>query len=202
MEIKSVFPSGIGIIKNDSITLDKKKLLSTLTWKSEPSYQGFFNQSQTNLHEIEEWRPLTDWIKSQAKTYWTQMGWRCDDLWFTQCWVNNMSSGGNISPHWHSNSMISGVYYFLGDDETGGTVFESTKNILEFSFQTEILKNTIYSAGKEIIPAIQDSLVLFPSYISHYSQPNKSPTLRYTIAFNLLPTTLGKENHFNLVKLK
>ena len=202
MEIKSVFPNGIGVTKNNSIVLDKEKLLSTLIWKTEPSGQGFFNQSQTNLHELEEWRPLIEWIKFQAKTYWTKMGWRCDDLWFTQCWVNDMSSGGNIGPHWHSNSMISGVYYFLGDDDTGGTVFESTKNILEFSFQTEILENTIYTAGKEIISSVQDSLVLFPSYMSHYSQPNKCPTLRYTVAFNLIPLSQCKENHFNLVKLK
>jgi hypothetical protein len=66
MEIKSVFPSGIGIVKNDSIVLDKKKLLSTLIWKNEPSHQGFFSQSQTNLHEIEEWQPLNEWIKYQA----------------------------------------------------------------------------------------------------------------------------------------
>ena len=202
MEIRPVFPDGIGIVKNTSITLDKEKLLSTLKWKTDPSGQGYFDQSQTNLHELEDWMPLTDWIKDQAREYWNTLGWKCDELWFTQCWVNNMSTGGSIGSHWHSNSMISGVYHFLSDVGTGGTVFESTKNPLEFSFQTEILKETIYTAGRTSIPAVQDSLVLFPSYISHFSEQNRFKTMRYTLAFNLLPTTLGKENHFNLVKFR
>jgi uncharacterized protein (TIGR02466 family) len=202
MQINSIFPTGIGIVKNDSVIIDKEQLLSSLTWKEDQSKQGFFDQSQTNLHELDEWKPLTDWIKQQARLYWNQLGWQCDDLWFTQCWINNMSSGGNISSHWHSNSMISGVYYFLGDHNTGGTIFESTKNPLEFSFQTEILKDTIYTAGRHLVPAVEDSLVLFPSYISHFSEPNRFNAPRYTLAFNLLPTTLGKENHFNLVRFK
>lgn len=202
MEIKSVFPNGIGIVNNDSIILDKEKMLSTLIWKNTVSKQGFFDQSQTNLHELESWKSLTDWIKLQARIYWQQLGWKCEELWFTQCWVNDMSLGGSISSHWHSNSMISGVYYFLGDSNTGGTVVESTKNSLEFSYQTEILKDTVYTADRQLIPAVQDSLVLFPSHISHHSESNKSKTVRYTLAFNLLPVTLGKENHFNLVKFR
>lgn len=199
MIISPVFPDAIGIVENTEIFLDKEKLMSTIKWKSDPSGQGFFEQSQTNLQEYDEWKPLANWIQKKAREFWLSLGWNCNELWIPQFWMNSMTSGGNISAHRHSNSMISGVYYFKTTEYSGGTMFESTKNPLECMIQTTLSHTTEFNMGKFLVPAKEDHLVLFPSYMMHYSETNKQPTDRYSLAVNLLPTTLGKENHFNLI---
>jgi len=203
MIVRPVFPDGIGIVKNTDLSLDKELMLSTLTWKTAPGENaGFSKQSQTDLYLYDEWKPLADWIKTQAKIYWNEMGWHCDDLWFTQLWCNSMSDGGMIASHRHSNSMITGCYYLKATEFSGGTVFESTKSPLELTIQTEFSHVTEFNMGQFVIPAVEDQLLLFPSYMMHHSQPNFKPTERYTVAFNLLPNTLGRENGFNLARLR
>ena len=67
--------------------------------------------------------------------------------------------------------------------------------------QTEAFSLTEYNCGDFLIAPIQDTVVLFPSYMNHRSQPNfANDSKRYTIAFNMMPKTLGKENHFNWLK--
>ena len=203
MIIQPVFPDGIGIAKNTELSLDKDLLLSTVRWKDAPGLNaGMSKQSQTDLHLYEEWKPLANWIKEQAKIYWQNMGWACDELWFTQFWCNSMSDGGNIASHRHSNSMITGVYYLKTTEHSGGTVFECTKSPLELMIQTEFSHDTPYNMGEMLVPAMQDHALFFPSYIMHRSQVNHQPTERYTVAFNLLPNVLGRENGFNLARFK
>lgn len=202
MIIKPVFPDGLGIAVNREIVNDHEKLMSTIKWKEDKSSQGEFEQSQTNLHELTEWQELFEWIRKQATLYWESLGFKSNDLFFTQSWLNCMPQQSTIDWHYHSNSMISGVYYLKTDEFSGGTLFQSTKNHLEGMIQTDVLGLTDYNCGEFLITPTQDTVVLFPSYMNHKSQPNlTSDANRYTIAFNMMPKTLGKENHFNWLKL-
>jgi len=201
MEISAVFPDAIARVNNTSVAYDLEILKNKLVWKNDENGLGSFDQSQTNLHEDEDWAHLINWCKDQAIEFWNGIGWKCDDLICCQAWVNNMSDGGQINWHYHSNSMISAVYYLDVTEYSGGTVFKSTKNPLETMIQTEISNTTPYTVGEFLMPAIQDTLLLFPSYINHTSQINTMPTKRLTVSMNFMPTVLGKENHFNWLSL-
>ena len=202
MEIRKVFPDPIGGVKNNELILDKEKLISTLNWRKDIPTQGVFEVSQTNLHDFPEWQELFSWIKNQAILFWSKIGYRPDDFFYTQSWAHRYDSGGAIQFHTHTNSLISGVYYLKSPLHSGGTLFQSTKNPLQGLLQTECREITEFTAGVEQVPGIEDHLVLWPSYIDHASQPNLSNSPRYIISFNLMPTILGKENHYNWVKLR
>jgi len=201
MKIRSIFPEGIAIVSNTDLELDKQALLKTIKWKNDENGLGEFDQSQTDLHTLPEWQSLCNWIVRKAEEYWSNLGYKYDELYITQAWLNKMSDAGTISWHNHSNSLISAVYYFQTDDSTGPTIFQSTKNPLQLMIQTEIEKFTDYNCPEIAVNPTQDSLVLFPSYISHRSAPNRQGAERYTIAVNIMPKTLGKENHFNWAQM-
>jgi len=201
MEINAVFPDAVGRAYNREVSYDLDLLKSKLVWKTDENGLGPFEQSQTNLHEDLDWSPLILWCKKQAIDFWRSIGWKCDDLVCCQAWVNDMSSGGNISWHRHSNSMISVVYYLDVTEDSGGTIFQSTKNPLETTIQTELENITPYTVGEFQMNAIQDTAIIFPSYLNHTSQINTKPTKRLTVSMNFMPTVLGRENHFNWLKL-
>jgi uncharacterized protein (TIGR02466 family) len=202
MKIRSIFPEGIGLATNTDLKLDKEKLLSTLEWKTDTNGLGQFDQSQTDLQNHPAWHDFFQWVIKQAEQYWSGLGYKFDEFIITQAWVNNMPLDGSIDWHWHSNSLISGIYYLYADEKTGPTLFQSTKNPLQLSIQTEVEKFTNYNCPEIAVKAEQDTLVLFPSYINHRSAPNYSTeSKRYTIALNIMPKTLGKENHFNWARI-
>jgi uncharacterized protein (TIGR02466 family) len=202
MKIRSIFPEGIGLATNTDIKLDIESLMNTIKWKTDENGLGNFDQSQTNLQDILEWQPLLEWIVKKAEIYWTELGYKHDGMFITQSWLNKMPDGGNIDWHWHSNSLISAVYYLKADEGTGPTLFQTTKNPLQLSLQTEVDKFTDYNCPEIAIRPVQDTVVLFPSYINHRSAPNfNANSERYTVAVNIMPNTLGKENHFNWAKL-
>lgn len=204
--LTSVFPLGIGTAKNTEIQLDKDKLISLLTWRHgtlpNVGRTDKWAQSQTNLHEYPEFKPLTDWIKARAQEYWQSLGYTCSDLWFTQSWMNNMTNGGSIAYHKHANSLISGAYYFKVTPDSGGTQFETPRPYRDNEIQTSIANMTEFNAFDYVNQAEEDTVVFFPSWLNHRSLPNRVPTERYTFAFNLLPTQLGEEDNFNLAIVK
>lgn len=207
MKIQAVFPTAIGTAKNDQILLDKDRLLETLIWRDgsrarRQSGPAKWQQSQTNLHEYPEWQPLLGWIKTQALEYWHSLGWKCEDLWFTQAWMNCMNDGGTIASHIHANSLISGAYYFRVGEHAGPTVFENPRDPYTRQLQTDWSHDTEFNQFEIFVPAQEDYVVFFPSDLKHRSAISQAPTTRYTLAFNLLPTTLGVEHSFNLAALR
>jgi hypothetical protein len=201
MEISAVFPDAIARAYNQDVKYDLEKLKSKLVWKNDANGLGEFGQSQTNLQNDPDWSPLIEWCKSQAIDFWRSVGWECEDLVCCQAWVNDMSNDSKINWHRHSNSMISVVYYLDVTEDSGGTIFQSTKNPLETMIQTEVHAVTPYTIGEFYMPAIQDTAVIFPSYMNHTSKINTKPTKRFTVSMNFMPTVLGKENHFNWLQL-
>jgi uncharacterized protein (TIGR02466 family) len=201
MNITPVFPDAIGTKENTSVSFNREELLNLLSWKIDRNDLGQFGQSQTNVFEINEWKELHNWILDSAKEFWNSLGYKADGLFFTQSWINVYRSNQAISWHNHSNSLISGVYYFKTDNNAGGTVFQTTKNPLEGILQTEVDHITPYNCGDFVKPAVQDTAIFFPSYMTHSSQPSQFlDSERITLAFNIMPAELGKENYFNWVK--
>lgn len=90
----------------------------------------------------------------------------------TNAWYGVYENGGKIDSHRHGNSQVSGAYYPYVEFKKTSIVFDNPIMILR---PTDIFNQvTKYSeAGKEIIVAPGD-LVLFPSWVYHYTDPNTS----------------------------
>lgn len=136
--------------------------------------------SDPKLHNLRD--KITEHIENYGKTVLCHK----DDvsLQMTQSWCNYSDSKQWHHPHFHSNSVISGVYYAQCDHPDDRIVFESP--LLPFQ-QIKIVpqQNNLINAPKVDVPAQTGLLLLFPSYVIH-SVPALSDrkNTRISISFN------------------
>lgn len=98
-------------------------------------------------------------------------------------WFNTMSEGNSVTAHRHERSVISGAYYPYCDEESGPLVLESPLQPLRMN--DCIIKPTYYSRYDLDIQTRTGLLVIFPSWLKHYVEPNPGKK-RYVISFNTI----------------
>ncbi len=108
----------------------------------------------------------------------------------TTSWCVKLTPGEVVHHHNHRNCQWSAVFYYG----------EYTDNSCALSFQNPIRDHNpflIDAAPNMHNPMTTDisikpetnKLIIFPSWILHYSSPNREST-RYSLAFNVMPTGL------------
>lgn len=125
---------------------------------------------------------LTDFrtsIEECIKDYCTVTGIKTTKI--TNSWINEMGKGGKVIQHRHEMSAISGAYYPIWDNENANLIFKNPMQIYKMAelHQTE----TFYNANEIEIQGKQGQLILFPSYLEHYTKENQS-TQRFVMSFN------------------
>ena len=97
-------------------------------------------------------------------------------------WINiNKNRDTNLS-HYHPHSALSGVIYLQFVLNAGGIVFENPTLSGAFPIDDSVQH---FFGGYGIVPTIGD-VVIFPSYLKHYVEPNLSTEDRISIAFNMV----------------
>jgi len=191
LNINGIFPIPIA-----TTTIDLPDI-SQINW-----VQGDeFLQSEDDLHKRDYMQDTVAKILDSACAFGETVGWRKDTYFITQMWANKYSpntevkKGGNIHAHFHSNSLLSGVLYF--DDNSPTRIFnhDKTRQIIKSSNA----ENTIFTSEIFTVAAKPGRLLLFPSYLVHDSEPSDKE--RVTIAFNILPTSLGIKLDYNYLDL-
>jgi uncharacterized protein (TIGR02466 family) len=106
-------------------------------------------------------------------------------------WINvNFKKDFNI-PHTHNGSIISGVFYVKSPENCGNLVFKNPNDdVMRCYFRyLNLIGGNDYSFTEftselwEIVPE-KNNLILFPSWLEHYVEPNQSDEERISIAFN------------------
>ena len=131
---------------------------------------GFYNVLSWNTLETNQ---LKDYILNNLVIYNEHCGNDTPDEVWAQCWVNILSYGEHIQPHFHSigpDTYLSG--HFNVQTENTSTVYMSPINQLN---DPEVID----------IKNVNGEMTLFPSYIFHYTTPHHSDISRITIAFDL-----------------
>ena len=149
------------------------------------------NFGTEKLHATELFSEITQFVESHAKIYWDNIEYYndvCPKIY--QSWITKYHHGGFIDKHDHIPASISAVLYLSASPEQGNVVFE---NPLELWLRTQP-----YSADKlkgsffeQEIPVATGDLILFPSYLRHWTQPNRSQKDRIIMSFNLCYRMLG-----------
>lgn len=161
-----------------------------------------FLQSSGSLCDIDEFQLLKKTFENNASAFWNDLGYAKREMCTTQMWANYMGGKGFINDHFHSNSLVSGVYYLYVEEGSGNTGFSDPMNGSQRMISVPVEKYTEYTMEKFFVNAVSDRLVLFPSYLNHWSEPNQENSARITISFNCLPTELGEGKTLNYVKIK
>lgn len=106
-----------------------------------------------------------------------------NELKINQLWFNiNKYKDHNIV-HNHPKSILSGVFYVKTPDKCGDITFIRDKEINNF-LGNNINKFNNFNSNIWKLPAKENTLYIFPSWLSHYVEPNLSKKNRISFSFN------------------
>ena len=97
--------------------------------------------------------------------------------------IINTGGSGNLR-HQHGNSTISGAYYVRAPMNSGDIVFYDPRPAPVYSHPNVVNPNLLNAQVNGITPK-EGALVLFPSYLDHSVNENKSDEERIVISFNI-----------------
>ena len=84
----------------------------------------------------------------------------------------------------HPGAVVSGVYYISIPKNSGSIVFVNN-DLNDFNdFYGSVNKYNEYNSPNWIIEPKENTCVLFPSYLTHYVEPNLNKKERISISFN------------------
>lgn len=122
---------------------------------------------------------LKDAIQKCVDLYSDQLGlFPCT---ITYSWCNIYKDGGTIKPHRHELSLISGVFYSKADDHAGELIFDNPCQ--PFKVNEISTRLTEYNRQAFNFKVSAGDLILFPSWIMHYTENNFS-SQRYVVSFD------------------
>ena len=98
-------------------------------------------------------------------------------------WLNINPPGAYNELHHHLGSVLSGVYYVDAKDQQGNIQFERTDGA-EYHIPEKIEQETYYTCTRATYAAKTGALYVFPSWLKHSVQGNRSNADRISISFN------------------
>jgi len=111
----------------------------------------------------------------------TQVG--LPQLQIQNVWLNINPPGAYNELHHHLNSVLSGVYYVDAKESQGSIQFERTDGA-EYHIPAQVEKETYYTCTRATYAAKTGALYIFPSWLKHSVQGNRSNSDRISISFN------------------
>lgn len=145
-----------------------------------------------SLLDHPDFKKFGKWIKKCSIDYINNtLGYKCENVIVTNCWLNQCDRGTFQTPHVHANSFISGTYYVNFDPKLhsplvfikpGDKVLRPHLDMDTHDWLNESTKNQVEHT--------EGSLMLWESHIEHYYCKNKTDN-RLSISFNVMPETVS-----------
>lgn len=148
-------------------------------------------QSDQMLQEHGSFKPLVGWIEAAAASALTYLHIP-RSLAVTGCWANVNAPGTGHRLHSHRNNYLSGAYYVQVQDGA------DTINFFDPKPQAGVLRPaanqpTAENTEMAMVRVQAGSLLLFPSWLQHAVDINRSSRARVSISFNLMFPNFAEE---------
>ena len=124
-----------------------------------------------------------------------------DDItpYITSSWLNSTKKGQFHHEHFHTNSIVSAVFYIDVNESTDKIVFHKP-NINPISINVKNDEFNQFNAESCSVVAQTGLLILFPSSLRHSVPPVTSDKTRVSLSFNtFVKGSLGGEGNNNLL---
>jgi uncharacterized protein (TIGR02466 family) len=143
---------------------------------------GWQSESYSN-DSLSFMAPLLNEIVPLVKEIYTQLSidGNCTDI---NYWFNINNRYDYNCSHRHGNSYFSAVVYLKVPTNSGNIVFERPDDMRDF---IQFKEDTENNWGSYWIEPKENALILFPSYVPHYVEQNRTENIddeRISIAFN------------------
>ena len=203
--IHGIFPTSVYITKRDSnLTSREEKEIVKIV-------KGGMNKNAGNSNTINSYifngklKKLKQFCEQQLKIYVEQVINPKEELDFyiTQSWLNITKPGESHHQHFHSNSIISGVFYIATEEDDNITFDDpnhKVREIIKFEFE----EFNLWNSATWFFSSNNNELLLFPSWLGHQVDENKKATTdRISISFNIfVKGTLGRRKDLTELILK
>jgi len=177
------------LIAKESFNMDEetRKYIENLPKQPNLGGGGNLYTKDTYILEDEKLRLLKNYIQNYINFYFYEVmsvdDTRCE-IYITQSWFNYNKKQTQHHPHSHPNSIISGVFYL--DDDLAPINFHREDKIINLDL---ILKDfNEFNSSNYSIPTKKNTLIMFPSKVTHGVQPNNSEKDRISLSFNTFVT--------------
>ena len=110
----------------------------------------------------------------------------------TGCWANVAAPGGWHRMHSHPNNFLSGVYYVQvqeGADTIGFHDPRPQAGVL----RPPVTELTAYNTDQVIVKVAVGTLLVFPAWLPHSVDPNRSTRSRISVSFNVMFGDLAEQ---------
>ena len=182
------FPTQIYI---KDFNIDNKKIeQDIINWSKEDvglqktNVNGW--HSTSDMHKKEEYKPLIHELFVMQFDIFKE---ECLDSepFLGNMWANINPPGAFNRSHIHSNSLWSGVYYVKTQENCGHLKIEDPRTISLMNLPKRTNEELSKDLWKEVhFEPIQGRCIMFPSWLSHAVEVNKSDDIRISVSFNFL----------------
>ena len=125
-------------------------------------------------------------ISPSIEQVMTDMNWEKEKqkIKISNMWAIVNKGGSTNLRHQHGNSTISGAYYVRAPENCGEIVFYDPRPAPVYFHPKNNKPNPLNATVNSVNP-VEGVLVLFPSYLDHSVNENKSDKERIVISFNI-----------------
>jgi len=142
--------------------------------------------SPDTMHQIPVFKPLVDELMNMCKEVFSEE-WLDREPVLGNMWANINPPGGYNRPHLHPNSHFSGVYYIKTQENCGHLVFNEPRSGAHMTMPIRKEGRPPKHLWKEVhIDPIPGRIIMFPSWLWHCVEPNKSNDIRISVSFNFV----------------
>ena len=142
-------------------------------------------QSEQTLHRRAEFRELVACIDSLAKGVMRFLRAGYDAFEITGCWANVLPSGAAHRMHAHPNNFLSGVYYLRTPAGADAINFHDPRPQTAI-IRPPVVELTAENTDQVVVSVRNGTLLMFPSYLQHSVDTNRSEQERVSISFNIM----------------
>lgn len=103
----------------------------------------------------------------------------------TDSWININGKNDYNTVHDHGGGLFSGIYYASAGKDKGVLEFMTPIGAHTFSINGSLVKTSNpFNSNIQSVHIETGMLVIFPSWLMHYTRPNRTDEPRISVAFN------------------
>ena len=197
IDTQALFPSLVWTTLFDDRVSFNAKLLELAEQMRRKDPNGVSNtnvkgwQSPNILQNLEEFGDINLRILQACERIAESQHYQPNVVLRHQAWVNISPPGASNKLHYHANCHFSGVYYISLKAPECGSIFFRDPRVASRMFTAPITRQTDFTAEEVRMRPEEGRIYIFPGWLEHGVEENKSDQDRVSISFNVLAIPQG-----------
>lgn len=145
-------------------------------------------QSPNNLQNLPEFEDINLRILQVCQRIGESLHFKSNHSYHHQAWINISPPGASNKIHYHANCHFSGVYYISLKAPECGSIFFRDPRIASRMMTYPVDKASAFTSDEIEMRPEEGRMYVFPGWLEHGVEENRSDSDRVSISFNVLAT--------------